>query len=78
MGNKTRKQVLTQAYVNRHDLEILLQLPRCRVKTLYEEVDKQESQMPFRPHENKVLLQNVLKVLGINYGFLERQIKEEI
>lgn len=33
MGNKTRKQVLTQAYVNRHDLEILLQLPRYSVST---------------------------------------------
>ena len=74
---KTRKDVLLQAYVNINDIRQLLKVPKEKARKIYREVDAIESQKAFRPHENKVLLQNVLKATGINYAFLERQIREE-
>lgn len=75
---KSRREVLSQPYVNINDIRQLLKVPKDKARRIYQEVDAIESKKEFRPHENKVLLQNVLKATGISYSFLERQIREEI
>lgn len=74
---KTRKEILAQPYVNISDIRCLLQLPKDKARALYMEVDELESQKPFRPHDKKVLLQNVLKMAGISFSFIEKQIGEK-
>lgn len=73
---KTRQEILEQSYVNISDIKALLMLPKDKAKLIFEEIDKEESKKQFRAHENKVPLNKVLKLLEINYSFLEKQIKK--
>lgn len=73
---KTRQEILEQSYVNISDIKTLLMLPKDKAKLIFEEIDKEESKKQFRAHENKVPLNKVLKLLEINYSFLEKQIKK--
>lgn len=74
---RTRKEILTKPYVNITDIQILLQLPKEKARLIFYEINKEENKKMFRPHESKVPLHSVLKLLGINYNFLEKQVKGE-
>lgn len=77
MQTKSRKEILSKPYVNITDIQTLLQLPKEKARLIYLEVDKEENEKRFRPHESKVPLHSVLKLLDISYGFLEKQVKGE-
>lgn len=72
-----RREILSKPYVNITDIQILLQLPKEKARLIFYEIDDEEKKKMFRAHENKVPLHSVLKLLGINYSFLEKQIKGE-
>ena len=71
---KTRKEILQQPFVNISDIKRLLQLPRDKAKEIYLKCDEEESKKQYRAHVNKVPLQNALRVAGISYSFIKKQI----
>lgn len=73
---KARAELIRQYYVNISEIKELLQIPRRNAEALFREIDKQEERKPFRAHY-KVPLMDVLKLAGVDYGFLSEQIKEE-
>lgn len=71
---KTRREILSQPYVNISEIKRLLQLPRDKAKEIYQICDEAEALKEFRAHENKVPLQSVLRIAGVSYSFLAKQI----
>lgn len=77
MHAKARQEILTQYYVNRSDIQILLGIPREKARELFEIVDREEQKKRFRAHESKVPLTDVLNTAGVGYAFLKKQIESE-
>ena len=71
---KTRKEILAQPFVNISDIKNLLQLPREKAREIYQRCDEEEAKKEYRAHLNKVPLQSALKVAGVSYAFLSKQI----
>ena len=71
---KTRKEILSQPFVNISDIKYLLQLPRDKAKEIYQKCNEEESKKEYRAHLNKVPLQNALRVAGVSYAFLRKQV----
>ena len=72
---KTKADILAQYYVNKHDIQVLLEIPRAKAHAIFEAVDREEEKNPFRGHQSKVPLMDVLNLTGVNYGFLTRQVR---
>lgn len=68
---------MNQYYVSKTDVQRLLKIPRDKAREVYQIVDEAEQKKPFRAHESKVPLRDVLKVAGVNYQFLRKQIESE-
>lgn len=75
MRAKTRKDIITQYYVNRTEIQTLLGIPREKARELFEIVDTEERKKRFRAHEAKVPLNEVLNTAGISLSFLIKQIE---
>ena len=75
MRAKTRKDIITQYYVNRTEIQTLLGIPREKARELFEIVDTEERKKRFRAHETKVPLNEVLNTAGISLSFLIKQIE---
>jgi hypothetical protein len=71
---KTRKEILSQPFVNISDIKSLLMIPRDKAKEIYQRCDEEESKKEYRAHLNKVPLQSALKMAGVSYAFLQKQI----
>ena len=71
---KTRREILSQTFVNISDIKYLLQLPREKAKEIYQICDEEESKKEFRAHINKVPLQSALRIAGVSYSFLQKQV----
>lgn len=72
---KTKADILASYYVNKKDIERLLEIPRKKASAIFEEIDREEQKNPFRAHESKVPLIAVLNLTGVNYAFLTRQVR---
>lgn len=73
---KTRKDILSQPFVNRSDIQRLLWIPREKASEIFRICDEEEQKKEYRAHTSKVPLENVLKVAGVRYAFLEKQVNE--
>ena len=71
---KTRREILSQPFVNISDIKCLLKLPRDKAKEIYQKCDEEESKKEYRAHINKVPLQSALRVAGVSYAFLRKQL----
>lgn len=71
---KRREDILKQPFVNISDIKTLLQISRDAARDIYLICDEEETKKPFRAHVNKVPLQNALRVAGVSYSFLSKQV----
>ena len=74
---KSRSDIAEQVYLGKHDIQELLQVSRSMADKLYNaamKVDRDELKDRVI-HDSKARLQTVLKVAGINYSLLIKQIK---
>ena len=74
---KTRQQILSQPFVNISDIKNLLQLPRDKAREIYQKCDEEESRKEYRAHMNKVPLQSALRIAGVSYAFLMKQVVQK-
>ena len=71
---KTRQEVITQPYLNIRDIQILLKVSYGKAKKIYEEADGLQLK---KFHDHKVSIKDVMKVTGINFSTLLKQIEYE-
>ncbi len=71
---KTRREILSQPLVNISDIKSRLNVSREKAREIFQICDEEEQKREYRAHTNKVPLQNVLKVAGVSYAFLQKQI----
>lgn len=71
---KTRKEILSQPFVNISDIKNLLMIPRDQAKQIYQLCDEEEMKKEYRAHIHKVPLQSALRIAGVSYAFLQKQI----
>lgn len=71
---KRREDILKQPFVNISDIKTLLQIPRDAARNIYLICDEEETRKLYRAHVNKVPLQEVLRVAGVSYSFLSKQV----
>lgn len=74
---KTRSEILGQSYLNRTDIQRLLECSRSVANRIFAEADREDARLPFRAYPTKVRLKSVLKVAGLDYGMLQKQIKAD-
>lgn len=72
----TREELLQRVYLNKKQIQALFEISRRASDRIYSaamQIDREE--MKFPPFNNMVKLKSVLKVQGISFKELERQIK---
>lgn len=73
---KTRAECLKLSYLNKSDISNLLKVSQYKAKRIYDAADQIDRQLTFRAEPAKVRMRSVLKVAGIDYSLLSRQIKD--
>lgn len=76
---KTRREILKDAYIRKTHIAVLLGVPRSTANKLYQIADEIDNEQlgAWRVEPQKVRMKTLLRVAGIDYKFLERQIYEE-
>lgn len=74
---KPREKILEQSYLSINDIRTLLLISFKKAKELFLECKAKEIKEvgKYRPYENKVQLQTVLRTTGIRLSTLQGQIK---
>lgn len=72
---KTREEVITQPYLNTSDISKLLSVTYPKAKRIYKAADQIDSEIKYRIEPTKVRMSSVMKVTGINFNLLLKQIK---
>lgn len=76
---KTRAELLAQQYLSKSDIRHLLMMPWATATHVYQKAQELDDKtLKFRVYETRVRTSSVLKVTGLSYSLLERQIKGEI
>lgn len=73
-----REELLKATYLNQSDIACMLQVPRYQAKKIFDKAkeldEKQLKDLVI--YDTKVRMQSVMKVTGINFNLLQKQIKE--
>lgn len=75
---KTREEILAQQYLSKSDIHNLLIMPWATAVHVFQKAQELDDKtLKFRVYETRVRTSSVLKVTGLSYSLLERQIKGE-
>jgi len=74
---KTKESIIQQTYLSINDIRKLFDMPFPRAKELFSVCKAKETEEVglYRPYENKVKLQTILRATGIRLSILQAQIK---
>ena len=75
---KTREEILAQQYLSKSDIHNLLIMPWATAVHVYQKAQELDAkELKYHIWDTRVRLSSVLKVTGLSYNLLERQIKGE-
>lgn len=75
---KTRAELLAQQYLSKSDIRHLLMMPWATATHVYQKAQELDDKtLKFRVYETRVRTSSVLKVTGLSYNLLAKQIKGE-
>ena len=73
---KTRSDILGQVYLTRKDIKDLLKVSYPKAREIYNRaMDIDIRELSFHPWDTRVRIQSALKVAGVTFAQLEKQIK---
>lgn len=70
---KTRKDLLSENYLNRKQIARLLGISVPKARLLYEKANEIDNTMPFRVEDNRVRMKSVLKVAGLTFDEVKKR-----
>ena len=73
----SKQEIINRYYVTKKDIQVLLGVNFDTARRLYNEIDQEEAKNKFRAFQNKVPLKAILRLVGVDYKFLRRQIDNE-
>lgn len=72
---KTREEILSQPFLNTTDIAKLLAVSRPKAERIYSAANQIDSELKYRIEPTKVRMTSMLKVTGLNFNILTKQIK---